>query len=421
MSHPTALPATGRDWASIQRELAEMRGGDVDWRHGRAAVYVFDPGEDVRDVAARAYLEFISENGLGPAAFPSLAQMESAVVAMTGNLLQAPEGSTGCMTSGGTESIFLSVKTCRDWARVHRAGACAAGVPQIIAPRTAHPAFDKAAEFLGLEVTRVPVNPETLRADPDAMAAAITERTIMLVGSAPCFPFGVIDPIEALNATALEREIWLHVDACVGGYFAPFARMNGVPLPEFDFALDGVQSMSADTHKYGYSAKGASTVLYRHDDRFRFQHFHFDNWPCRAMTTPTVAGTRPGGAIASAWAVMNYLGMAGYRERAATVVGLRESVEQTVRELGLRVHGAPQLGLISFGADDINIMAVGEAMRANGWVSSRTEGPDGIHLMLSPGHAAVLGAFADDLKEAVRQARAGTLAFSAPNEVRYGG
>ena len=412
------LPAQGRTWDTLQAELASLRDHDVDWRAGRAAVYVFDAGEDVRAVAADAYQQFISENGLGPAAFPSLARMEANVVQMTASLLQAPEGSTGSMSSGGTESIFLAVKACRDWARVHRPDAGRTGAPQIVAPRTAHPAFDKAADYLGLEVVRVPVT-DALTADPQAMAAALNERTILLVGSAPCFPFGLIDPIDQLSELAVSRDVWLHVDACVGGYFAPFARMNGEPLPAFDFALPGVQSMSADTHKYGYAAKGASTVIYREPERFAYQAFHFDNWPCRAMTTPTFAGTRPGGAIAAAWAVMSYLGMSGYCERAATVVGLRERVEEGVKALGLRVHGKPQLGLISFGADDFPILALGDWLRERGWVSSRTQGPDGIHLMLSPGHAAAMDHYFEDLREGVERARAGTLGIEAPSEVRY--
>jgi len=413
-----SLPADGRSWSALQAELATLRDDDVDWRAGRAAVYVFDAGKDVRTVAAEAYQQFISENGLGPAAFPSLARMEANVVQMTASLLQAPEGSTGSMSSGGTESIFLAVKACRDWARVHRPQASRKGPPQIVAPRTAHPAFDKAAGYLGLEVVRVPVT-DAFTADVSAMEAALSERTILLVGSAPCFPFGLIDPIEQLNAVALAHDLWLHVDACVGGYFAPFARMNGVELPAFDFALPAVQSMSADTHKYGYAAKGASTVIYREPERFAFQGFHFEDWPCRAMATPTFAGTRPGGAIAAAWAVMSYLGMSGYRERARTVVALRERVEEALAELGLNIHGRPQLGLIAFGAEDFPILGLGDWLRERGWVSSRTQGPDGIHLMLSPGHAASIELYIDDLREGVGKARSGTLGIGVPSEVRY--
>ncbi|MCH9673817.1 MAG: aspartate aminotransferase family protein [Gammaproteobacteria bacterium] len=411
----TQLPQRGLTRDELVREFDRLSENDVDWRAGKAAVYVFDAGADVREIAAEAYTRFLSENGLGPAAFPSLATMESDVVAMGLALLNAPPGAKGNMTSGGTESIFLSVKACRDWARAHKPHISA---PQIVAPHTAHPAFDKAGEYLGLEVIRVPVT-SALVADPDAMANAITSNTVMVMGSAPCFPFGLIDPIERIAAIAEQHGLWMHVDACVGGYFSPFARMNGVALPRFDFEISGVHSMSADLHKYGYAAKGASTVLFRDEARHAFQGFDFDNWPCRAMSTPTFAGTRPGGAIAAAWAVMNYLGVDGYCERANTVIRTREKLQREVEALGLRVHGDPQLGLIAFGSDDVDIIAVGEDLRAGGWVSSRTVSPDGIHLMLSPGHADIIDEYVAALTASVAKARDGKLAPSRPQDVRY--
>jgi len=287
------LPETGTDWETLRERLVALGARDADWRRARTAVYVFHAGEDVLRVAKEAYALYQSENALGPLAFPSLKQMEEEVVGMGLSLLHAPAGARGSMTSGGTESILLAVKACREEARsrgIETAGA------EIVVPRSAHPAFDKAALYLGLRVVRVPVAAD-LRADVDAMAAAIGPRTLMLVGSAPCFPYGVIDPIAELSQLALERGLWLHVDACVGGYFAPFARMNGVPVPDFDFTLPGVRSISADLHKYGYAAKGASTIFHRSEEQWRHQVFTFDDWPAGGMTTPTMAGTRPGGAI----------------------------------------------------------------------------------------------------------------------------
>ena len=221
-----ALPDRGMPWADIKARMQALAGNDFDWRRGRLGVYVFDPGEDVRTVAKDAYALFISENGLGPAAFPSLRRMEDDVVGFGLSLLNAPDGACGDMTSGGTESVLLAVKTCRDYWR-------AQGAPhrtEIVAPQSLHPAFNKAAEYFGLTVRRVPLT-EDFTANVAAMADAVSDSTMMVVGSAPCFPFGVIDDIEALSALAVGRDIWLHVDACVGGYFAPFARMNGVNLP----------------------------------------------------------------------------------------------------------------------------------------------------------------------------------------------
>jgi len=396
------LPAAGTDWPSLREELVALGEGDVDWRRGRAAVYVFNAGEDVLRVAKEAYALYQSENALGPGAFPSLGRMEREVVEMGLALLGAPDGACGDVTSGGSESIFLAVKACRNRARDE--GRLADG-GEIVLPRSAHPAFDKAAEVLGLRTVRVPVAPD-LRADVAAMAAATTPRTLMLVGSAPCFPYGLVDPVAELGALALERDVWLHVDACVGGYFAPFARMNGVELPDFDFAVPGVCTISADLHKYGYAAKGASTLFHRSEAQREHQVFRFEDWPAGGMRTPTAAGTRPGGAIAAAWAVLHYLGEEGYREKARAVTETREKLEAGIREIpGLHVHGRPRLGLFAYGADDLDVFAVWKQLLGRGWFTGLVTEPRGIHLMLSPAHAGVADEYLGDLREAVETVR----------------
>ena len=244
------------------------------------------------------------------------------------------------------------------------------------------------------------------------MADAIGPRTLMLVGSAPCFPYGLVDPIEELSALALERELWLHVDACVGGYFAPFARMNGIPVPSFDFELPGVRSISADLHKYGYAAKGASTILHRSEDQWQHQSFQFDDWPAGGMSTPTLAGTRPGGAIASAWAVMHYLGVEGYREKVRRVCETRERLVDAIRAMPeLRTYGAPQLGLFIYGAWELDPFAIWGRMAKRGWFTGLTTEPRAIHLMLSPAHAEVAEEYLSDLAASVEEvARSGAVA-----------
>ncbi len=394
------LPQHGSDWTALETRMREYAAGDVDWRSGRAAVYVFHAGDDVLRVARDAYALFQSENALGPLAFPSLRRMEEEVVGMGLDLLHAPEDARGNMTSGGTESIFLAVQCCRDQARAQGRAA-----DEILLPRSAHPAFDKAARYLGLRTRRIPVAAD-LRADVAALSRAVSPRTLMLVGSAPCFPYGLIDPIDALSTLALERGIWLHVDACVGGYFAPFARMNGVALPPFDFELPGVRSISADLHKYGYAAKGASTLFHRDAAQHAHQIFSFDDWPAGGMTTPTAAGTRPGGAIASAWAVLHYLGVEGYREKARSVTETRERIAREITPLGLRVLGEPRLGLLAYGADDVDIFAVWGRLARRGWMSGLVTEPRAIHLMLSPAHAQVADTYLEDLRSALAEVRA---------------
>jgi glutamate/tyrosine decarboxylase-like PLP-dependent enzyme len=239
----------------------------------------------------------------------------------------------------------------------------------------------------------------------------------MIVGSAPCFPYGLIDPIGDLSELALARDLWLHVDACVGGYLAPFVRMNGADIAPFDFALPGVRSMSADLHKYGYCAKGASTVFFRSAALQKFMVFDFKDWPGGRMVTPTLAGTRPGGAVSAAWAVMNFLGVAGYRERQGRVVATRERIERGVEALGFSVLGRPQLGLLAFTRSDVDCLALWAKLRERGWFTSLTTEPAGLHLMLSPFHAEVADAYLADLAWALETVAAGAAARAT--EARY--
>jgi glutamate/tyrosine decarboxylase-like PLP-dependent enzyme len=394
------MPANGTDWTALKTEMIERGSGDAKWRDGRTAVYVFNAGEDVAAVQKEAYALYMSENGLGPLAFPSLKQMEDEVVGMGLSLLHAPEGAKGTITSGGTDSITMAVKTARDHARAERG---VSGPANIVAPFSAHPAFDKAAMLMDLEVRRVPVRQDLL-ADVDAMREACDEATIMLVGSAPSFPYGLIDDIEELGNLAVEQGQWLHVDACVGGYIAPFVRMNGGDVPPFDFELPGVNSMSADLHKYGYCAKGASTVLFRDESLHRHMVFDCADWPGGRMITPTLAGTRPGGAISAAWAVMHYLGVEGYRRKHGQVTEAREAIEAGVRELGFQVLGRPQLGIVAFSHPDVDASVVYRNMYRKGWFASFTTEPAALHLMLSPFHLKVTEQYLADLEQALADA-----------------
>jgi glutamate/tyrosine decarboxylase-like PLP-dependent enzyme len=409
------LPKEGEAWPQLRERLIGLGANDVDWRNKKSAVYVFHPGEDVLEVAKEAYALYQSENALGPAAFPSLKRMETEVISLAIDLLNGPADGTGNMTSGGTESIILAVKSCRDEAAARGVEVYGAN---LVVPRTAHLAFDKAAHYLGLEIRRIEVD-ENYLADPVAMRAAIDERTIMLVGSAPCFPYGLVDPIPALGEIAIAENVWLHVDACVGGYLNPFAELEGVDLPAWDFRVDGVRTISADLHKYGYAAKGASTVLHRTQEQYAHQSFSADNWPAGSMTTPTVAGTRPGGAIASAWAVLHYLGVDGYRERTRRILNARTKVVAGIQELGLRVYGDPQLALVSFGpadGDDLPIFSVWKTLHDRGWFSGVVTNPNGIHLMLSPSHEEVADAYLSDLRDAVDLARKEAAGSSSETE-----
>ncbi len=400
----TEIPQTGIAWPELREQMVNMANGDVNWREGKAAVYVFHSGDDVMQVAHDAYSLFIAENGLGPGAFPSLRNMEKQVIDMALNLQQAPEGGAGSMTSGGSESILLAVKACRDHVLAQRK---VPGKPEILAPYSVHPAFDKAAHLMGLQVVRIACA-DDFKADVDAMADAVNENTIMLVGSAPCFPYGLIDPIEELSGLAQKHNLWLHVDACVGGYLNPFMReVTDNDIEPYDFSIPGVSSMSLDLHKYGYAAKGASTVLYREKALHKSQTFHFSDWPCGHMYTPTMAGTRPGGAIAAAWAVLNYLGREGYQARAAQIADARAQLVQGCQAAGCYIMGDPKLSIVAFGWQHNDILAVGEGLYEQGWFSSRVTRPDGIQYMISPEHHKTMSKYLKILKELMDDVHSG--------------
>ena len=400
---PLPMPAKSTPWETLQPDMIARGQGDAKWREGKTAVYIFNAGEDVARVQKEAYTLYMSENGLGPAAFPSLMQMERDVVDMGLWLLHGPEGSTGNITSGGTDSITMAVKAARDYAFANKT---ISGQPNLVIPYSAHPAFDKACMMMSLELRRIPVGDDLL-ADIAAMAAAIDDNTVMMVGSAPSFPYGLIDPIIELGQLAEDKDLWLHVDACVGGYIAPFVRMNGAAIADFDFSVASVHSMSADLHKYGYCAKGASTVLFRSEALQQHMIFDCKDWPSGRMITPTLAGTRPGGAISAAWAVMNYLGVEGYRHKQGQVTQARELIEAGAAKLGFTVLGEPVLGITTLAHAECDVFAVYRRMFKRGWITSLTTEPKALHLMLSPFHLEVTDVYLADLKASLDEVLAG--------------
>jgi glutamate/tyrosine decarboxylase-like PLP-dependent enzyme len=308
----------------------------------------------------------------------------------------------------------MAVKAARDHARKVKG---VAGPLNLVLPWSAHPAFDKACAMMEIEVRRIACR--DLLADPQAMAAAADGSTMMMVGSAPCFPYGLIDPIAELSEVAEARGLWLHVDACVGGFLAPFVRMNGADIAPFDFALPGVWSMSADLHKYGYAAKGASTVLFRSEALRALMTFDLRDWPGGRMVTPTLAGTRPGGATAAAWAVMNFLGVSGYRAKQARVTAAREAIETGAKALGFSVLGRPQLGLVAFRREDLDAVALWGKLRERGWFTGLTTEPRALHLMLSPFHAGMAATYLADLSWAAEHVSAAAKPAAATGEARY--
>lgn len=398
------MPERGRPWPEIAAEMEASRAADLDWRHGRHGAYVWYASDELEHVLREAFGMFLVENGLGIRAFPSLARMEADVLESVATLLGGDATTPGIFTSGGTESIFLAVAAMREWARATRPGAAPA---TIVAPRSAHPALDKAAHYLGLTVRRIPVGPDH-RADPAAIAAALDETVIGIYASAPSYSLGMVDPISELGAIAAGRGLWLHVDACVGGILGPFVRELGFPVPPFGFEVPGVTSISADLHKSGFAAKPASTVLFRTADHREFARFTFDDWPSGTYSSLTFTGTRPGGAIAAAWAAFQFLGREGYLELAAASMRARAAIESGLRAIpGVEVHGEPPLYAFAWAAEGVSMGRVAAALAREGWVAGRTTSPDGIHVMATPIHERYAGDYVAAAARAIAAARTG--------------
>jgi len=377
---------------------------DIDWRRGRSPLYVFKANDQIAALGRDAFLEFFTENALGgKRAFFGLKKMEDEIVAIGLSLFHAPEGGAGFFTTGGSESIIAAVKACRDFVRSQSRRADRRG--NIVAPYSVHPAFTKAARLMDLELRRIALARDN-RADVAAMARAIDADTLLIVGSAPCFSYGTIDPIADLGRLALQHGLWFHVDACVGGYLAPFARKAGYTVPEFDFSVPGVTSLSADLHKFGFCPKPASTVFYRTADRAACQPFEMEDWPGGKFATNTLVGTRPGGAVAGAWATLHAMGEAGYVATARDIMELTAAYRCGIEALGFIVLGEPELSILAFTSSEVDMLAVGEAMAARGWLPGLVRQPHAMHLMLSMLHAPAKDDYVRDLAASLTQVRA---------------
>ena len=406
-----SMPAEGLSPATIIELLERHREADLDWRSGKVWAYVFDPGAEAEAVIKQAYMAYLSENGLDPTAFPSLLKFENEVVSMAASHLGGDAEVVGNFTSGGTESIILAVKTARDWARSRRPElARSAQRPKIILPSTAHAAFHKAAHYLDLEVTQVDVDPKCFRADVEAMAAAIDEHTIMLVGSAVSYAHCVVDPIPALAELARARDLWLHVDGCMGGFLLPYFRQLGRDIPAFDFTVPGVCSISMDFHKYAFAAKGASVVLYRNKDLRKHQIFTCSSWTGYTISNPTVQSSKSGGPVAAAWAVLNYFGESGYLDIARHVLAATDTVMKFVDEHpDLHLLGRSDMSHVAICSETVPIFRLAEAVNKRGWYVqvqlSYANSPANIHLCINPSNLQWIDALLADIAACVDEVR----------------
>ena len=397
------IPQQGLSKEEILHTLQAFKARDMDWKAGKVWCYVYHPGEDPADVTREAYLSYLTENGLDPSVFPSMLKVETDVVRAVINLLRGNSNAVGHLTSGGTESIMLAVKTARDKAHAEHPEITQ---PEMVLPKTAHAAFHKAAHYLSVKPVLVDIDPQTFKVRAEDMRAAITPNTILLVASAPSYSQGVIDPIADIGQIAREKKLLFHVDACVGGLHLSFMRKLGYDVPDFDFTVPEVTSISTDLHKYGYAAKGCSVIMYRSKDIRKYQIFACTDTTAYTLINPTVLSSKSGGPMAGAWAILNFLGEEGYKK---IVKDVQEATKKLIDGIGsiegLEVLGQPVMSMFSFKSDVLNVYQLADEMSKRGWYIqgqfSTPLTPRNLHISVNHGTIHNVDALLKDLRACV--------------------
>ena len=415
------FPKTGRPAKTLLKELSSRKANDVRWREGRVFAYVYDAGDDAKQLLGEAMTMYMTENGLDPTSFPSCLELEKDVIGMAVDLLNGGRDATGTFTSGGTESILLSLKATRDFYRkIHPE----ITNPEVILPSTAHPAFHKACHYFDLNAVLVDVD-DNFCADPQKIEDAITPNTILLVASASSYAHGAIDPIREIGEVALRHEKRLHVDCCVGGMYLPFAKELGYDIPDFDFSVPGVTQISMDFHKWVYAAKGASCILYQDREFRRHQIFSYAKWTGYAIINPGVTSSKSGGPIAACWAVLNHFGRDGYLKLVKATQEASRKIVDAIGEIeGLEVMGEGKTNMLAVRATDHNIFPLADAMQERGWYIQPqfafANSSENLHLSVGQHNVAQVDAFIADLKvvaQEVRSKQIGAEKFVMPQEL----
>jgi glutamate/tyrosine decarboxylase-like PLP-dependent enzyme len=419
MAERKSIPTQGENKETLLDQMRAFGEDDPDWDRGRTWSLVYYAGEEHYEFLKQAHNLYFSANGLNPMAFQSLKRMESEVVDMTGQMLNGGDGVVGTMTSGGTESILMAVKASRERARKKRLWL---RKPNIVAPETLHVAFDKAAHYFDLEIRRAPVD-ENFQADVDAMRQLVDRNTVLLAASAPQYPQGMVDPIPEIGKLAQEKGIPFHVDACFGGFMLPWLEKLGYEFPTWDFRVPGVTSISADVHKYGYAAKGASVVCYRNMDYLKHQFFVATGWSGGIYASPSMQGTRPGGAIAAAWASLMGMGEDGFTELAAETMEAKEELRSGIEAIDdLEILGSEHATVVTWRSSnpEVDTYAIVDQMEERGWSLDRQQNPACVHCTVSAGNRPAVSAFVDDLGECVEIVRENPQLKSEGNAAMYG-
>jgi len=404
----------GIPYNQLSNRIKSFKSSDANWKSGKVFGFVYHPGNEIAMISEEYYRAFYYENTLNPSTFPSLKKFETDIVHIATELMNGGKQVAGSITSGGTESIFLAMKVARDLAREKNKDniltqgnpdqyAEDAGLPEVVLPETIHPAFLKACQYLDVRPVKVPVG-ENKKPLAGEINSAITSKTILIACSAPCFPYGVIDPVTEIGKIARSKNIPFHVDACLGGFMLPFLEELGYPIPEFDFRVPGVTSISMDAHKYGYAPKGTSMILYRHR-RFRRKQFFIDTeWPGGIFASTTFLGTKSGGPQAGAWAIMNHLGRNGYREMAASTMKTAERLKSGINSIeGLSIIGEPDMTVMAFTSQNGDIYTIGNELGKKGWHLDYLQFPEALHLTINKLNVGKEEEFLKDLGEIAQE------------------
>ena len=407
LSRQTELPTTGWQVDRVKEEL--QKHGDMKhtrWEDGYVSGAVYHGGKELQELQLDAFSKFTVSNPIHPDVFPGVRKMEAEVVAMVLNIFNAPAGGAGMTTSGGTESILMACLSARQKALQER------GItePEMILPETAHTAFHKACEYFSIKRILVPCPAPTHKVSTKHVARLITPNTVLLVGSAPNFPHGIIDDITSLSRLAQRRKLPLHVDCCLGSFLVPHLAKAGFDSEPFDFRLPGVTSISCDTHKYGFAPKGNSTILFRDAKLRSYAYFVSPDWSGGVYASPTMAGSRPGALIAGCWASMMAQGEEGYVDATHKIVGAAKEIEKRIREhqllsTELQIVGKPLLSVVAFSATTLNIYDIADAMTAKGWHLNALQNPPAIHVAVTLPIVPQAGKLIDDLKDVVKHER----------------
>lgn len=420
MANSVSFPKHGEKPEEVLSRMEEYRVDDVDWKKGRSFSLTYPVSDEHHEFLKKAHNKFFSENALNPMAFKSLRRFEHETIRMVADLFHGDEEVVGLVTSGGTESLIMAIKAYRDRARKLKPWILK---PEMIIPASAHSAIDKGAYYFDVKVRHAPVGPD-YRVDLKALKKMINRNTILIMGSAPQYPQGVVDPIAQLGEIAKEHGIPLHVDACIGGFVLPFIEKLGYPAPVFDFRVPGVTSISADIHKYGYAAKGASALVYRDMSYMKHMFFVYTEWKGGGIyASPSFPGTRPGGPIAAAWATLMKLGEDGYLDLTKKILETRDYFLKELSKMPeMKLMAYPDSTLVSFTSQDskIGIYAVADQLQARGWNITRQQEPESLHMTLSPVHAEHIKDFVADLKESIEIVKANPQLNTSGQAAMYG-